>query len=177
MSRWRRSIVAVFVIAMVTHVGGVWAAPRVIMLVVTHEGAKLSGVNQFSHPPLPTAEDRTIVRPSPDFAYSVCVLDLSAGPVRLQVPLTPPYTSVALFSSATDNYFVRNDRDAEGRPLDVIVVAAGRARPAHPPSGVEIVEAPSDAGLVLVRRVVERADAFSAIDVVRRQATCADYRE
>ncbi len=175
MKRWRASVVAVLAIATVTHFCAVWALPRVIMRVVLSRGADRAGKNQLTHPPMPTAADREIVRPSPDFAYSVCVLDLSQGPVRVEVPLTPPYTSVALYSGATDNYFVQNDRASGGRPLDLVVVAPGEPPPARVPAESQVVEAPDATGLVLVRRVVESPEAFPALDAARRRARCAPF--
>lgn len=165
-------IVAVAVLAGIVHVVAVRSLPGFIMSRVM---SKIGGgvVDAFVEPKLATAEARTIVRPSPDLAYSICVLDLSKGPVRVTAPLTAPYTSVALYSSATDNYFVRNDRDTGGKDIDVIVVAPGTAKPANAPA--EIVEAPTVKGLVLVRRVVESAAAFPALDAIRRKATCSPY--
>src|SRR3546814_21020899 len=92
--------------------------------------------------PLPTDKVRLVVRPSPDLVYSICIVDVTKGSVHIQVPLTAPYTSVALYTTATDNYFVRNDRDTGGNPLDLIVLAPGASKPAAMPAGVEIVQAP-----------------------------------
>ena len=132
-------------------------------------------VNRFIEVPLATDKARGVVRPSPDLAYSICVLDLSAGPVRISVPLTAPYTSIALYGDATDNYFVRNDRDTSGKPLDVIVLAPGVAKPGTLPEGVDVVTAPTVKGLALVRRAVESAEAFPALDAIRKTSTCAPF--
>lgn len=167
--------VATLLIAALIHVATVWELPRVIMSKAMEKVAGDSQTNAFLHPPLATDAARGVVRPSPDLAYSICVLDLSASPVRVTVPLTAPYTSVALYSAATDNYFVRNDRDAGDKALDVIVVAPGGAKPAAAPAGVDIVEAPTAKGLVLVRHVVENAEAFPPLDAIRKTAICAPF--
>lgn len=176
MKRVALFVVATLLVAALVHVATVWELPRFNMSKAMQKVAGETQANAFLHPPLATDAARTVVRPSPDLAYSICVLDLSASPVRVTVPLTAPYTSVALYSSATDNYFVRNDRDAGGKALDVIVVAPGGAKPVAAPTGVDIVEAPTAKGLVLVRRVVENAEAFPTLDAVRKTAICAPFQ-
>jgi uncharacterized membrane protein len=161
-------------LAVLIHVALVWATPRLITGRVIAKAGN-GATNVFISPPLPTATWHSIVRPSPDLAYSICVLDLSRGPVHLSVPLTAPYTSVALYSTETDNYFVRDDREAGGKDLDVIVVPPGGGH-VSAPAGVDVVEAPATSGIVLVRRVVESPDAFPALDAVRKKASCAPYK-
>ena len=175
MKRILTFLVGAAIVAGCVHVASVWAVPRVIMAKVMSAIAGDAEVNKFIETPLATASARRVVRPSPDLAYSVCILDLSKGPVRVQVPLTTPYTSVALYSSATDNYFVRNDRETKGNELDVVILPQGGTAPADVPTGAEVVTAPTNKGLVLVRRVVESAEAFPTLDEVRKKATCAPF--
>ncbi|MEN6543933.1 DUF1254 domain-containing protein [Parvibaculum sp.] len=173
MKRVLTFVVGAAIVAGAVHVAVVWALPRVIMTKVMSAVAGDAKVNEFAELPLATSAARRVVRPSPDLAYSICILDLSKGPVRVQVPLTEPYTSVALYSSTTDNYFVRNDRDAKGRELDVVILPKGASAPADVPTGADVVTAPTAKGLVLVRRVVESPEAFPALDEARKRGTCA----
>lgn len=166
----------VAVLAALVHVAAVWAAPRIIMAKVMSRIGGSEAVNSFVEPARATADTRWVVRPSPDLAYSVCILDLSKGPVRVRVPLTGPYTSVALYSSATDNYFVENGREAASPALDILVAPPGASKPANVPEGARLIEAPAMKGLVLVRRVIESDAAFEALDKVRRQASCAPFQ-
>tara|TARA_R110002124_G_scaffold67064_4_gene182309 strand:+ start:1631 stop:2158 length:528 start_codon:yes stop_codon:yes gene_type:complete len=161
------------VLAAIVYTAALYALPNAIMARVISKIGQGGAENVFVHQPLPTAEARGVVRPSPDLAYSICLIDLSKGPMHITVPLTEPYTSVALYAANTDNYFVRNDRDSGGKSLDVIVVAPGADKPAALPEGAELVEAPTAKGLVLVRRVVESAEAFAAIDETRKSSVCA----
>jgi uncharacterized membrane protein len=176
MKRALTFIAATLILAAVVHVASVWATPRVIMSVAMKKIGGDGAVNAFLNPPLATSRARGIVRPSPDLAYSTCIIDLSNGPVRIQVPLTAPYTSVALYSAATDNYFVRNDRDTGGKDLDILVLAPGAPKPADAPPGAEIVEAPTAKSLVLVRRVAESAAAYAVIDPIRAKSICAPFK-
>lgn len=173
MKRALTFLVGTVIVAGAVHVAAVWALPRVIMSKVMSAVAGDARVNEFVEPPLATSTARRVVRPSPDLAYSVCILDLSRGPVHVQVPLTVPYTSVALYSAATDNFYVRSDREATGKELDVVILPKGTPAPANVPAGADVVTAPTAKGLVLVRRVVESTEAFPALDEVRKKATCA----
>jgi uncharacterized membrane protein len=88
------------------------------------------------------------------------------------VPLTPPYTSVALHASTTDNVFAESDRDTAGAPLHLVVVAAGAPRPAAIPAGARVVEVPAERAFALVRPVVERPGDLARIDAVRAASVC-----
>ncbi|MBX3506182.1 MAG: DUF1254 domain-containing protein [Parvibaculum sp.] len=162
--------------AIVLHVAIVWAVPRVIMSVAMKRIGGEGAVNAFMHTPRTTHEFRAVVRPSPDLAYSICVLDLSEGPVTIEVPASDPYTSLALYSAITDNYFVRNNRQdgglAEGETIRIVVAAPG-AMPADVPEGYEAVTAPTEKGLALVRRVIENDAAMPRLDALRKSSVCA----
>ncbi|MGV8996336.1 MAG: DUF1254 domain-containing protein [Parvibaculaceae bacterium] len=165
--------VSSLVLAVVVHIGALHALPGGIMSRVMMKVGGNGSVNAFVQQPLPTDKARGVVRPSPDLAYSICILDLTKEPVHIVVPLTKPYTSVALYARNTDNYFVRNDRDSDGKSLDVVVIGPDTKKPENLPTGAEVVTAPTTKGLVLVRRVVESADAFAAIDATRKSSVCA----
>ena len=173
MSRALGWLLGVLAGAALVHVAAVAALPRAIMSRVLGGLAAQAGVNAFVHPPLATAESRAIVRPSPDLAYSSALFDVSERPLHVVVPLTAPYTSLSGFASNTDNFFALNDRTAGGDPIDVVLVGPGMPRGGL--KGLRVIEAPSDRGVLLVRRVVPSAEAFAAIDAAR-QRTRAEPR-
>lgn len=166
----RRTLVwtlAVLAGAALVHVGAIVALPRAIMSRVLGGLSAQAGVNVFVHPPLATAESRAIVRPSPDLAYSSAVFDVSDRPLHVVVPVSAPYTSLSGFATNTDNFFALNDRAAHGEAIDVMLVGPGTERAGL--AGARVIESPSDHGVLLVRRVVPSAEAFSAIDAARQQ--------
>ena len=168
--RW---IVGVLVGAALLHVGAVALLPYAIMSRVLGGLGAQAGENVFVHPPLATAESRAIVRPSPDLAYSSAVFDVSERPLHIEVPLTPPYTSLAGFATNTDNFFAVNDQNVESGAIDVVLV--GPSTPREGLAGRRVIDSPSDRGVLLVRRVVPSAEAFPAIDAAR-QRTRAEPR-
>jgi uncharacterized membrane protein len=150
------------------HVAAIALLPRAIMSRVFAGFSAQAPPNQFVHPPLATHESRTIVRPSPDLAYSSALFDVSDHALRVIVPLSAPYTSLSGFADNTDNFFALNDQTAGTDPIDVVIVGPGTPR--HGFEGMRVVEAPSDRGVLLVRRVVVGAEAFAAVDAVRQRA-------
>ena len=128
-----------------------------------------TGPNRFAHGPLATDKSRLIVRPSPDLDYSSCPLDLSKGPVLIEVaPAPAPYWSLSIFDLRTDVAFVRNTRDSRGGAIKIVVAREGQRVPA----GVETVRLEDNRGIALVRILVESRDGFAAIDKARRASVC-----
>ncbi|MEP2827724.1 DUF1254 domain-containing protein [Parvibaculum sp.] len=160
--------------AVAVHVAVVAAVPHIVMGIAMARIAGDGGANVMKDAPPPTAEARTVVRPSPDLAYSACVLDLARGPVRLSVRKSAPYTSLSLFAANTDNYFIEDDRRRDGE-IELIVVGPGGSVPPRLPQGARVVEAPSDRGMAIVRRVVEQESVFSGIEAARRRSFCVPY--
>lgn len=154
------------------HFAAVAAVPRVIMGIAMSRIADGEGPNLMKNAPPATAETRTVVRPSPDLAYSACVLDLTGGPVRLTVAKSAPYTSLSLFAANTDNYFVEDDRERQGA-IDLVVVGPGKEVPPGLPRGVRVVHAPAMRGMAIVRRVIEEKASLPAIEAARRHSSCA----
>lgn len=150
------------------HLVALVTLPYVVMGRLIIEQTREAGENVFEHSALPTAAWRERVRPSPDIAYSTAVFDVRERPLRVVVPVTEPYTSLAGFSLNTDNFFVATDRSAGGETIDLVLV--GPSTPRAGLAGLRLVEAPSDLGLLMVRRVVPSDVAFASIDGTRRQA-------
>ncbi|MCX7226176.1 MAG: DUF1254 domain-containing protein [Burkholderiales bacterium] len=88
--------------ATLVHLLVVWATPRLIMnrLMSGPAAQAMNMRNQAAFPPAVDATARRVVMPSPDLLYSVCVFDVSAGPVRVRAnPGLPSYWSIALYAA------------------------------------------------------------------------------
>ncbi|ABS62463.1 integral membrane protein-like protein [Parvibaculum lavamentivorans DS-1] len=179
MNRKPQWLAVVAVLAVILHLAIVWAVPRVVMSVAMAKIGDTAALNEFTHPPRATDASRAVVRPSPDLAYSICLLDLSQGPVRIEVPASAPYTSLALYSSITDNYFVRNNREdgglQDGEMIGVVVTGPADEAPANLPEGLAVVSSPTEKGLALVRRVIESDAAMPGLDALRASSVCTPY--
>lgn len=165
------SITAVLA-AVLFHLATVFAAPYVVMNAamkrLSREGALL---NTWIHAPRVSERSRTVVRPSPDLAYSACVYDLKDGPVRVRVAAWDDYLSVSMFQSNTDNFFTINDRRA-GAGVDLLLVEKGRTPPAA--AGL-VVESPSRRGIIVQRRLAPTQQRFEAAAAIRSNDVCERF--
>jgi uncharacterized membrane protein len=159
---------AALITGVVTHIAVINATPHVLM------GAAIERVgegrfNFWRFGERVTPDSRTIVRPSPDFAYSACPYDLAQGPVLIQVAPWDAYWSLSLYAEDSDNYFTLNDREARYGG-EITLVRRGRA---HPEGAPMVVESPSQRGIALVRRLAPRAQNYAAAAQVAREDVCA----
>ncbi|WP_300538699.1 DUF1254 domain-containing protein [Sphingosinicella sp.] len=161
--RWLGPILLAALVAALAYVAAMWATPHVIMAKAM-EKLGAGSINVMRHQGLPNAESRFVVRPSPDLAYSICVFDLSKGPVAIDAFVPPQrYWSLSVFDANTDNIFSVNDRTATGRyALTLSKDGAGGS-----------LAVPGGKGIALIRILVTDAEDLAAIDTLRRRSTCA----
>jgi uncharacterized membrane protein len=107
--------------------------------------------------------------------YSVCAFDLHDGPVRVQAaPTLTNYWSIALYAANSDNFFVRNDRQTQGRAVDLWLVAASPTQAQKPvPTGAEVVVSPTLTGFLLMRVLTTDYQVEQAVlEPARRTLQC-----
>jgi len=176
MKPWMKWTLTVLVGAVLVHVAATWALPRVIMNVAMTRIGGEGGINRFSHAARATHEFKAVVRPSPDLNYSICVLDVGAGPVRIEAPVSAPYTSVSVFAANTDNVFAQNDKDAAADGTVSVIVAREGAEIAEAratDASANVVYLPGDKGLALVRRVITSDAQNAQLNALRESSICA----
>ena len=158
--------------AVIAHLAVVYAAPRLMMGAAIERLSDAGGVNTWRVADRVTAQSRAIIRPSPDFAYSACVYDLSNGPLVIRAAPWEAYWSLSLYGANTDNYYVIDDREAR-YGAEITLVRAGRS----PPEGAAtVVESPSQRGVALIRRLAPSPSLHSAAAEVARGDVCAPVR-
>jgi uncharacterized membrane protein len=166
--RWRLVALAV-VVAAISHVAVIVAAPYVLMRgAMTRVSRDGTVINAWNHGKRVSEKSRRVVRPSPDLAYSACVYDLSAGPIRVTAAAWDDYMSVSAFAANSDNFFVINDREAPSG-VDFTLIRAGDDRPSD---AALIVESPSTRGIILQRRIAPTEERFARADAARKQDVC-----
>ena len=169
MRRWIVPLLVFLGVATLAYQGTLLATPFALMRVAAAKAGKGFPVNQFAFGPMTTAENQTIVRPSPDLSYSLCVFDVSKGPVLVRSePIPGHYWSVSIFDARTDVAAVRSDRDTRGTPAMLALVKAGQVAPA----GYQAVPVRYDKGVVLIRILLADKTEFAAIDALRRKSFC-----
>jgi uncharacterized membrane protein len=156
MKSWKRSLLGFVAIAIIAHFAFHIGSPYLIMSRAMNGIAqRAGGFNTPLSTNLPNAASRGIVKPSPDLLYTACAFDIGEGPVLVGGTPSQAYWSMAFYASNTDNFFVINDRQAQGSPA-FVVIAAARMRDRIPAEqkSLEVVEPPSDKGIVLFRYLV-----------------------
>ncbi len=154
------------------------ATPYVVMALAERKVLNGAPPNRILHGAVPDATARKVVRPSPDMAYSLCVYDLTEGPVRLTAYFPPDnYWSAAAYGANTDNFWVLNDLQAGGSPIVAILGTKRQLADLSPQAGVISVAAPSKRGVILLRHLVSRPDILPMIETARRQDLCEAMRE
>ena len=160
-------LIGTLLAAIVTHFAVIFATPRVLMD-AAFDRIGAGGTNAWRVSDRVTPLSRTIIRPSPDFAYSACAYDLAEGPLTLRVAPWHAYWSLSLYGDNSDNYFVIDDREARN---GVEVVLARRRRDA-PEDAARVVQSPSARGIALIRRLAPTADEYNRAREVARGDVC-----
>jgi uncharacterized membrane protein len=169
-------IAAMLLVAAVVHGATVLLLPRLIMLRTMNGITKTAGAsNAILHGPRATWRSRTVVRPSPDLLYSICVYDLRvAGAVRVSTHDMPQtYWSVSVFDADTNNFYAINDQQAKSGAADFILMPQGKSTEA---SRLPVVAAPTNRGIVLFHTLVNDEADVAQIDAARHNAACEPYK-
>ncbi len=123
--------------------------------------------------PRVTPQTQTIVRPAPDLAYAICLIDLSGGQVTLSVPTWPEYGSLSVFDSHTDNVYAGSldarQPDAPGR-LTIVVALTDQTVTAA--EGETVVRVKDPEALALVRRLAPSQGLYDAAAALVPISTC-----
>lgn len=174
---WFYRALCLLVTAVLAHLLAVWATPRLIMGVVIRGSAAqdMNMHNQAAFPPPVNAQSRSIVLPSPDLLYSICVFDVSKGPVRVTAhPQLQSYWSIALYAANSDNFFVVNDRSVGTKPVDLWLVSQdGTTASPAVPIGSQVIVTPTNTGLLLMRVLTGHYETEKTVlEPARRTLAC-----
>jgi len=135
-------------------------------------------INAFSASRMITAENQTIVRSSPDLAYSVCLLDLTQNTVEVRGGVWNGYSSLTIFDENTDAVFVTSldNNDTAKRGVIVINFDALPALPKRATYGENILNIKGDKAIALIRRYAPNKAAFDAAKIAGKEDVCAPYQ-
>jgi len=161
---------ATILVAVVTNVMAVIAMPYDIMDETMNERFGSLPKNMVFHGQLKTAEDRSVVRPSPDLLYSIIIYDVSQNPLRITAMVPETYWSVSFFASNSDNFFVINNEQAESNPIELLLVGKNKPQPAL--GNARVIVAPSERGIVLFRLFITDVQALPELVKIQKQAFC-----
>ncbi len=164
--RWAIAGLVFLAAAVIGHMAVLWAAPSVIMGGAMR-AMERRGVPQdaFALAPRMTPETQSVVRPAPELAYSICRFDMSREPrgVRVRMAAWPGYSSLAFYDGAT-NSFARLRGDGQAREI-VLLPPGSRDRDGA-------LHAPTEKGLILIRRLAPRPADHARVQRIARGDVC-----
>lgn len=165
-SRW---LIFMALVAIAAHIAIVLRTPTFLMARTIERVVADAGWHTFTPTEIPSAQNRLLIPPNPDFLTSACAYDLSQNHVALEANL--PKTglwSVALYNENAELFYTYTNTQADAAPLRAMLVG-----PASRPINSEqrtIIVAPSFSGLIVVRGMPEPGVEISA--PAENYATC-----
>jgi len=137
----------------------------------------ITRINAVSQIPPPSPESAAMPFMDPAFATAVCRYDLSDGPLKFSVPVSPAYTSVSFYTRAEVAYYAINDRAAGRRVIELELMTSEQR--GDLPGDEEItaadrliVESPTSTGLILIKALAPEAGLLPAARATLAGARC-----
>jgi uncharacterized membrane protein len=166
-----------------TLLGGIVHLATVLMLpnLATQDAysrlAPIAPVNAVAPLPSPTAETAAIPFLDPAFAMAVCRYDLTEGPIKLSVPVSPAYTSVSFYTRSQVAYYAINDRAAGRRVIELDLMTSEQRGDLPGDEEVTaadrlIVESPTVTGLIMIKALATEAGQLAAARGALAGARC-----
>jgi len=163
--------------ALIGHLVVLQAIPGLIMSTAMERmEARGVALHQFNLAPRTTPQTQTVVRPSPDLAYSICRFDLSDDEILLvRAGLYDDYASVSFFDARTNNFATvrvgAGDNPSSGSQVLLRAPGGPKADSASFP-GLQ-VEAPTQRGLILIRRLAPTKADYEHVASIASTDSCA----
>ena len=177
MTRWLLIITVGVVLGAIVHLVTVMLLPRTATLDAYARLAPATPVNSVVPLPPPTPDNASMPFMDPAFAAAVCRYDLSRGPLKFAVPVSPAYTSVSFYTRYDIAYYAINDRAAGRRSIELELMTPDQR--AELPDDEEvtaadrlIVESPTSTGLIAIRALAPEPGLMPAARAALAAARC-----
>jgi uncharacterized membrane protein len=161
----------------IVHLGTVLMLPAMATQDAYARVSAVAPVNAVIPIPPPTPEKSVMPFMDPAFAVSVCRYDLSRGPLKFSVPISPAYTSVSFYTRSDVAYYAINDRAAGRRVIELDLMTSEQR--AALPENEEItaadrliVTSPTSTGLIVIRALAPEAGLIPAARAALAAAQC-----
>jgi uncharacterized membrane protein len=137
----------------------------------------LAKVNSVTAMPAPTPDDSVKPCLDPAFAMAVCRYDLTNGPLKFSVPVSPAYTSVSFYTKSDVAYYAINDRAAGRRVIELDLMTSEQRSELPGDDEVTaadrlIVESPTMTGLIMIKALAPEVGMLPAARGALANARC-----
>jgi len=154
--RWALLILGGVLLGGIVHLATVIILPRTATQDAYARLSLIAPANTVVALPAPTPEKAVMPFMDPAFASAVCRYDLSQGPLKLTVPVSPGYTSVSFYTRYDVAYYAINDRAAGRRIIELDLMTTAQHDQVPEDEEVTaadrlIVESPTLTGLIAIR--------------------------
>jgi uncharacterized membrane protein len=177
MIRWMLLLLGGVLLGGIVHLATVMALPRTATQDAYSRLSPGTPVNTIVQLPAPTPDKAVMPFMDPAFASAVCRYDLSAGPLKLTVPVGPAYTSVSFYTRFDVAYYAINDRAAGRRSIELDLMTEAQHNQMPEDADITaadrlIVESPTLDGLIAIRALAPEPGAMPAVRAALANATC-----
>jgi uncharacterized membrane protein len=177
MMRWLLWLLAGALLGGIVHLATVLVLPRTATQDAYSRFVPITPVNAMTPVQPPSPQTTVIPYMDPAFALAVCRYDLSSGPMKLAVPVSPAYTSVSFYTRYGIAYYAINDRAAGRRVIELDLMTS--AQRAELPEDEEvtaadrlIVESPTATGLIAIRALASEPGQMTMAQNALAAARC-----
>lgn len=176
--RWVLLIFGGLLLGGIVHLAAVIILPRTATKDAFARLTPIAPVNTIVALPTPTPEKAVMPFMDPAFASAVCRYDLSQGPLKLTVPVSPAYTSVSFYTRNDVAYYAINDRAAGRRVIELDLMTTAQHDQVPEDEEVTaadrlIVESPTPTGIIAVRAMAPEPGLMRAAQAAIAVSRCA----
>jgi len=176
--RWALLILGGVLLGGIVHLATVIILPRTATQDAYARLTPIAPVNTVVALPAPTPEKAVMPFMDPAFASAVCRYDLSQGPLKLTVPVSPGYTSVSFYTRYDVAYYAINDRAAGRRIIELDLMTTAQHDQVPEDEEVTaadrlIVESPTLTGLIAIRALAPEPGLMRVAESIVAASKCA----
>ena len=182
MIRWLLLLLGGVLLGGVVHLATVIILPRTATQDAYARLTPIAPVNTVVALPIPSPEKAVMPFMDPAFASAICRYDLSEGPLKLTVPVSPAYTSISFYTRYDVAYYAINDRAAGRRVIELDLMTP--AQHEQVPEDEEItaadrliVESPTPTGLIAIRAMAPEPGLLPAAQSAVAASRCMRQTE
>lgn len=166
----------------VVHFATVILLPRTATQDAYARLSPITPVNAVKPLPEPNSSEMLMPLMDPAMATAVCRYDLSNGPLKVTVPVSPAYTSISFYTRSDIAYYAINDRAAGRRVIELDLMTTAQREQLPEEEDVTaadrlIVESPSDTGLIAIRALAPEPGLMPKAQATVAAASCRPTTE
>jgi uncharacterized membrane protein len=177
MIRFVFTIVAGVLLGGLVHLVSVLALPRIASQDAYSRLTSMTELNAVTGLPLADPGNTLMPYMDPAFATAICRYDLSAGPIKLAVPVSHAYTSVSFYTHSDVAYYAINDRSAGKKVIELNLMT--EAQHADLPEDEDvtaadrlIIDSPTSTGLIVLKALAAEPGMMPQAQASLAAATC-----